>query len=132
MIACPVRSKAIGQPKYIFSHSIQGGISLIAHGHVIPLIMNSSDYPGAIRATFDLQKDFYRVTGLRPRILHQGDFNRETRELIRNYSSINVSEFRKTPQTAIIIGTIGKSQLIEKLISEHKINASSLRNIPRY
>ncbi len=63
-----------------------------------------SDYPGVIRAINDLQNDIDSVTGKRP-------------ELIVNGQS---SEFE------IIIGTLGKSKQIDKLISSNKLDVKEI------
>jgi len=63
-----------------------------------------SDYPGVIRAINDLQNDIDRVTGKRP-------------ELIVNGQS---SEFE------IIIGTLGKSKQIDKLVSSNKLDVKEI------
>jgi hypothetical protein len=63
-----------------------------------------SDYPGVIRAINDLQNDIDSVTGKRP-------------ELIVNGQS---SEFE------IIIGTLGKSKQIDKLVSSNKLDVKEI------
>src|SRR5690242_6555180 len=62
--------------------------------------VDASDHAGVVRATGDLQSDIARVTGRTPAIINQPS---------HNYASV------------IIIGTIGKSAAIDRLIREKKI-----------
>ena len=72
----------------------------------IPSVINydGSDYPGVIRAIYDLQNDIESVTGKRP-------------SFVTNYEA---SAFE------IIIGTLGKNKQIEKLISSKKLDVKDL------
>lgn len=74
-------------------------------GKPVPLYANGTDYAGVTRALFDLQEDLFRVTDKRPEII-----------------------FDKIPSgnEVIIIGTIGKSDLIDKLIANKKVNATGI------
>lgn len=71
---------------------------------LIPLI----DWPGVIRAATDLAEDFHRATG-----------HGLTLELQTNASTTN-SKF------AILVGTIGKSSLIDGLVRSGKIDVSKI------
>jgi hypothetical protein len=64
-----------------------------------------NDYKGVIRAISDLQNDVDSVTGFKPRIL--------TSELLTEYE--------------IVIGTVGKSKLIDQLIASKKLDAKDLK-----
>lgn len=66
------------------------------------------DWPGVIRAAQDLAEDFNRVTG------HGLKLN------LKSASSTSKSK------TAIIVGTIGKSSLIDGLIKSRKIDVSKI------
>ncbi|MGA9567128.1 MAG: glycosyl hydrolase 115 family protein [Candidatus Korobacteraceae bacterium] len=65
------------------------------------LYVDAADYPGVIRAAADLQGDIARVTGVTPAITNSNSH---------------------LPTHAIIIGTIGKSPVIDTLIRGGKIN----------
>ena len=67
--------------------------------------MDSNDFAGVLRAADDLQADIVRVTGVTPTITHN-----------ENDPGKNV----------IIIGTIGKSRIIDRLIRDHKIDVSPI------
>jgi len=69
------------------------------------LLINSSDFPGVVRAFRDLQEDIMKVTGRRPEIYYD-----------RVFPAKNV----------IIAGTLGKSELIDKLVAKKMINPAEL------
>src|SRR4051794_1752917 len=63
------------------------------NGQAAPIVVEASAYPGVLRAANDLKQDIERVTSIAPTVVQT------TRDL----------------PTAIIIGTIGKSDLIDHL-----------------
>src|SRR5580658_1256554 len=65
------------------------------------LWVDALDFPGVLRAANDLQKDIARVTGRTPAISHAA---------------------HGPGMNAIMVGTLGKSVVIENLIREHKID----------
>ncbi|MFC1838620.1 glycosyl hydrolase 115 family protein [Thermodesulfobacteriota bacterium] len=89
---------------YISTKSGQNYFPLVADGKSAPLCVSSLDYPGILRVATHLQNDIREVTGIEP-------------EISRN----NV-----TGDTVIIIGTIGKSPVIDRLIKENKINSEEV------
>jgi hypothetical protein len=73
-------------------------------GNISVLSYDNADYPGVIRAIHDLQNDIESVTGKRPSLV----------------TTIDASEFE------IIIGTLGKSKPIDKLVSSKKLDVKDL------
>ncbi|GAF04037.1 glycosyl hydrolase 115 family protein [Saccharicrinis fermentans] len=71
-----------------------------------PLLVNSSDYAGVIRAFKDLQKDINRVSGSKPELY--------------------INDIAAT-KNVIIAGTLGKSDLIDRLVKNEEINVNELR-----
>ncbi len=69
------------------------------------LFVDGADFPGVVRAAKDFQADIARVTGVTPLIVQKPD------------------EFA---QTAILIGTLGHNTLIDRLVADHKIDASGV------
>lgn len=78
---------------------------LAGDGQAVPLLVNSNDYWGVIRAAGDLQRDINRVTGIVP-------------EVQRDQSAY---------RQLVIIGTLGKSKLIDRLADAGKIDVSDLK-----
>ena len=67
--------------------------------------MDSNDFPGVLRAVNDLQKDVFRVTGQTPAI----------------------SRATNAPGlSGIIIGTIGRNSVIDRMIRDHKLDVSAI------
>lgn len=81
-----------------------GAFQLSGGGKSVPLVINSNDEKGAIRALKDLQTDITAVTKSRP-------------ELVMDQVS---------GKDVVIVGTIGKSPLIDGLIKQNKINAANV------
>jgi hypothetical protein len=98
-------SFALGQKKYVESTPQAGGFTIVQNAQVSGIHVDSADFPGVIRAANDLRDDIRRVTG-------------KTAE-IRQQSTIGPN--------AIIIGTLGKSPTIDKLIRAGKIDVSGIK-----
>jgi hypothetical protein len=104
--AFPHVCKALGQAHYIdFKHQ-PGDVILVQGKQVAPLYVDSGDYPGVARAATDLSQDIERVTGRLPAVVPE-------------QSALGLA--------AVIIGTVGKSALIEQLIREHRIDVADLQ-----
>jgi hypothetical protein len=96
---------SLGQPRYVSSALTKGSFPLVSDRHAATLEVDPQDYPGVIRAAHDLQADIARVTGLTPQF---------------------GSESKTTGGIVVMIGTISKSSLIDRLIREHKIDVSDI------
>ncbi len=106
---CPVLFSslcfAIGQEQYVDSKLSKGGFCIVQKNDVAGIYVDSNDYPGVIRAGNDLQADINRVTGQIAKVLNaETGFGKNT----------------------IIIGTIGKSPIIGRLIKDGKINVNQI------
>src|SRR6267378_3421548 len=82
---------ALGQTRYVEFTSSPGAIRLGGDGVAAPIIVDSQDYPGVLRAAHDLQTDIERVTKIRPAVI--------TDEPVPSGD-------------VIIVGTLGKNRLI--------------------
>jgi len=71
-----------------------------------PIFMDAYDHPGVIRVASYLQEDIEKVSGAKPRII--------------------MGELQPTPEV-VIIGTLGKSNLIDALVEERKINVDDIK-----
>jgi hypothetical protein len=95
---------ALGQAKYV-EFVRHPNDFILAEGESLPNIyVDASDHAGVVRAVADLRADVVRVTGRTPTITN------------------------KTGPGAslIIVGTIGKSAIIDRLIQENRIDVSSI------
>ena len=105
LLAAVCNAGAIGQARYVqFSRS--AGSFTIAGPHALAQIyVDSNDSWGVVRAAHDLQEDVARVTGRKPTVTNE---------------RAGLGEF------AIIVGTIGKSALIDELVSSGKIDVKQI------
>jgi hypothetical protein len=100
-----------GYAQFVFKNGIfisfekgNGKFTISASGKSTPLLISSDEWPGVLRALKDLQSDIGKVTSKVPEIY---------------YENAQASK-------EIIIGTIGKSSLIDKLVKEHKIDVTGI------
>ncbi len=95
-----------GQSYIIPDAKSGGGFPLVVSGQPENIWIDGDDFPGVIRAAHQLQNDLGKVAGNQPQIktgMPSGDKN------------------------AVIIGTIGKSELIDRLIARKIIDVSDIR-----
>jgi len=93
---------AVGQTPYILTKPAPGAFPIVEGKTAAAIHVDSADWPGVARAAADLQADIARVTGITPTLTHTAAGN------------------------AIVIGTIGKSALIDQLIREKKIDVTGV------
>ncbi|GAB3577551.1 hypothetical protein GCM10027345_15460 [Hymenobacter daeguensis] len=77
---------------------------LAANGRTAPIYASASDWPGVLRAAKDLQADVQRVTKVEPAF----------------------STDRPAGREVVLIGTLGKSPLIDALVQQQKLDASAV------
>ncbi|RZA03583.1 MAG: glycosyl hydrolase [Sphingobacteriaceae bacterium] len=94
---------AVDEP-YVTIKKLPGSFTLSASGKSTTLFISDQDFEGVMMAAKNLQTDIKKVTGAEPLL-----------------STDNV-----TGREVVIIGTFGKSPLIEKLIQAKKLNAADL------
>jgi hypothetical protein len=106
VVLFPLRMQAIGQPPYVKTSPGPGSFTLAHAGTTAKLYVDAGDWPGVIRAAHDLQADIQLVTGVEPVF----------------------SDDPKPPRgEVVLIGTIGRSAVIDHLIRERKIDVSAIR-----
>ncbi|OYV47780.1 MAG: glycosyl hydrolase, partial [Verrucomicrobia bacterium 21-51-4] len=96
---------ALGAGSYVTSKYEPGGFVLSASGKSAPLCVSSEDYWGVAHAVKDLQSDIEKVTGAKPELSTDG---------------------LASAREMVIAGTIGKSPLIDKLISNKKLDVREI------
>jgi hypothetical protein len=85
---------------------------VVAEGFVLassrgsaPLVASATDYPGVIRALGDLRTDIGRVSGIEPVLSMDG---------------------MPAARQVVLVGTLGRSPLIDRLVSEGKLSADGV------
>jgi len=94
----------IGQASYVANSAGAGSFPLVQGQQTATIYVDSSDWPGVVRAAGDLQSDVERVTKKKP---------------------VVVSERSALTRNVVIIGTIGKSSIIDELTRSKKIDVSA-------
>ncbi|HUG10255.1 MAG TPA: hypothetical protein VMM36_04540, partial [Opitutaceae bacterium] len=95
----------IGSPSLLADEG-GDGFALVADGSAASIRASTDDWPGVLRAARDLQADVERVTGVKP---------------------VLTTDAGAKSATAVIIGTIGKSALIDGLVASGKIDVAQIR-----
>ncbi|MDP4208889.1 MAG: glycosyl hydrolase 115 family protein [Bacteroidota bacterium] len=105
ILLIPISIWAVGDKSYISNTQGKDFFALSVSGKSSPLFISSNDYSGVIRALKDLKTDIGKVTGVEPSVIYD-----------------------KAPaqKEVVIAGTIGKSDVIDQLIKNGKIDVKSI------
>ena len=87
------------------SNNVGSMFRIADDGQISTIILSGEEYPQVIRAAKDLGEDVKRVTGTASPVEMDG----------------------KTRPGAILIGTVGKSSLIDSLVKENKLNVDAIK-----
>ena len=97
---------SLGLATLIVSETAESGsFPLEVNRQAAPLTLDPADWPGVLRAGADLQADVERVTGIKPAI---------------------ATNSASPPKPTVIIGTMGKSPLIDGLVKSGKLKAEAI------
>ncbi len=100
----PPAGYALGQASYVEFGPVGHAFPLVENKSAANIFVNSGDWPGVVRAANDLAADVARVTGLSPQITGENNLGKNV----------------------VIVGTIGKSEIIDRLIREKTIDVSEI------
>ena len=105
-LSCALPAHALGQKPFVsFDRADASAVALVDAGHAATLYVDASDYPGVLRAAGDLQTDIARVSGVHA----------------------NLQKTAADGADVVIIGTIGKSALIDRLIKQGALDVSAIK-----
>jgi hypothetical protein len=105
LLAVPHVCLAIGQPAFVSSEPEPQSFPVVRDKVAAEIFVDTEDHPGVVRAARDLQADIARVTGITPSFVQkQTEIGRAT----------------------ILIGTIGRSPLIDRLVSDRKLDLTGV------
>ena len=104
LILCARQASAIGETPFVDTAFSPGDFALV-DAQSADILVATNDWPGVARAANDLATDVNRVTGKLPAIFSDPKF---------------------PGKYTVIIGTIGKSEIIDRLIREKKIDVSEI------
>jgi hypothetical protein len=94
-----------GEDSYISGRHIAGSFPLSRKGHSAPLFVSTMDYPGVARVAELFRTDIGRVTGTVPELL---------------------TDTIPAARLAVLIGTVGKNPLIDRLVEQGALDAGSI------
>jgi hypothetical protein len=97
-------NQVYAQVSYITREKKEKSFSLVSAGKAVSFFVDDTDYAGVMRATKDLQQDIARVSDVTPQLI------------VNNFSGGD----------AVIIGTLGKSKLIDQLVAAKKLNVKDI------
>jgi hypothetical protein len=92
---------------YVSAEPTNGSMALVGAEGAAPLIVDSGDFPGVVRAVGDLSRDIARVTQRLP--------------LVSGTVPADAG-------VAVLVGTVGRSPLIDGLVASGKLDVSYLRD----
>ena len=97
---------ALGQEQYVQFTAAPGGFAIVNANTTATIYVDAKDWPGVLRAANDLSNDIKDVSGKAPRVVSGGEIS---------------------GRSVIIIGTVGKSEIIDQLVAAHKIDVSGIQ-----
>src|ERR1700742_1468081 len=101
-----VRAWGLGGKSYVNTPPVQGGFVLYTSGKAATLVVSDADWPGVVRAVGDLSADVGRVTG--------------------HAAPVAKDVGAAKGEDVVLVGTIGKSPLIDALVRAKKLHASGI------
>ena len=96
---------ATGGEKYVVATPAKENFPIATSGKVSSILLSNNDFAGVERVVGHLQKDIFNVTDIEPNILMNASLSEDY---------------------LIIIGTLGRSSIIDQLAKEGKIDAQAL------
>jgi len=84
----------------------ENSLILVKDGKAAPIVAEETDWAGVLRTATDLPQDFNRVVSVFPELRYK---------------------LPKEAETIILVGTLGKSQLIDSLAKDGKIDVSDIK-----
>jgi Glycosyl hydrolase family 115/Gylcosyl hydrolase family 115 C-terminal domain len=91
--------------RYVVPESEPGSFPLAEKGIAAPWVVDAQDYPGVVRAVRQLQTDMGQVSAVTPQV---------------SVGSVPSS------RQIVVVGTLGKSALLERLVRTAKVDVSSV------
>jgi len=106
IMSCSTSNLSLDTSSYISVKKTEGSLALSSSGKSAPLYLSSEDYSGVIKVAKLFQTDIEKVTDFRPEIF--------------------IDEVPKAKEI-VIIGTLGKSKIIDDLVKNKKIDVEDIK-----
>lgn len=101
---------AIGQTQCVSFQPSASSFSVVSAGNAAPIFVSEDDWPGVRRAAEDFVSDIQRVTNVKPRLESNA------------FPPPGLSTTKP-----IIIGTLGKSSLIDRVVNTTSLDVSAIQ-----
>ena len=100
------KSYAVNGEKYVVNKASAENFPLASKGKTASILVSATDFSGVLKVAGHLQNDLFKVTNLHPK---------------------QINSISEATDYVVIIGTLGKSEIIDQLVREGKIDASQLK-----
>ena len=106
LIGLSTKSYAVNPEKYIVNKGSTKNFPLVSKGKTASILVSKNDFSGVLKVAGHLENDIFQVSNLHPK---------------------RINTILEAQNFIVIIGTIGKSEIIDQLAKEGKIDANQLR-----
>jgi len=106
LIGLSTNSYAINPEKYVVNQASNENFPLVSKGTTASILVDDEDYSGVLKVTGHLENDIFQVSDLHPK---------------------RIKKISEVEDFVVIIGTLGKSKIIDQLAKEGKIDARELQ-----
>lgn len=110
LLTASVRA-ALGDARYVRFAPEPGALAVLRDGAAARIVVDEAAWPGVVRAARDLQADVERVGRARPEL-----------EVVADGSP-----GPKAAADLVLVGTLGRSPLIDRLVRERKLDVAGIR-----
>lgn len=105
LISLTYPAAALTTNSFVSERRSRDSFPIVANGRAADIFVAANDWPGVLRVARDLQTDIARVSGA---------------------TATLTNDSARLGQQAILIGTLGRSPLIDRLVTEKKIDVSDV------
>lgn len=105
LIGLSIKSYAINPEKYIVNQASAKNFPLVSKGKTASILVSKNDFSGVLKVTAHLENDIFQVSDLHPK---------------------RINKISEAEDFVVIIGTLGKSEIINQLAKKGKIDANQL------
>ena len=117
LLAAAHGTLGIGQDPCVAFDASASTFAVVSKNNAVPVLVSPDEWPGVQRAASDFVADIEAVTGVRP----------ELRNVTLAGSSFSSdSHGSSLSSRAIIVGTLGKSSLVEQVVNNTGLDVSSV------
>lgn len=106
LIGLSAKSYAINPEKYVVNESSKENFPLVSKGKTASILVSDKDYAGVLKVVGHLENDIFKVSNLHPK---------------------RIKKISEAEDFVVIIGTLGKSEIIDQLVKKGKIDSNELQ-----